>query len=213
MAGGWAVQRLCYFKWVSSDPLHRLTAAEYLALERQSEHRSEYLDGEVYAMTGASRRHNLIVLNLAAALHGQLKGRPCEVYANDMRVHVAATGLFTYPDVAAVCGEPRFADAALDTLLNPILLIEVLSPSTEAYDRGKKFAHYRTLGSLAELVLVAQDEIRVERYTRQEDGRWLLSEASRGDSLALPSISCEIPLSEIYERVTPPGDMSSPHVP
>lgn len=187
---------------MSSEPLHRLTVADYLTQERHAEHRSEFLDGEVYAMTGASRRHNLIVLNIAAALHGQLKGRPCEVYASDLRVHVSPTGLFTYPDVTVVCGEPRFEDALLDTLLNPTLLFEVLSPSTEAYDRGKKFMHYRTLDSLAELVLVAQDEARVERFTRQGDGRWLLSEAEGPSGvLSLPAIGCEIPLPEIYDRV------------
>jgi Uma2 family endonuclease len=187
---------------MSVEPHRRVSIETYLAAERQAETKSEYLDGEVFAMSGASRRHNLIALNVAASVHGQLRGRACEAYAGDMRVHVPATGLYTYPDVTVVCGEPRFDDSELDTLLNPTLVIEVLSPSTEGYDRGKKFVYYRTLESLREYVLVAQDEIRVELFTRQGDGHWLLSEAGRVDeTISLASIGCELRLADVYERV------------
>ena len=121
----------------------RFTAQEYLALERKSETRNEYYNGEIFAMAGASREHNLIVGNLLRDIGNQLEDRPCESYPSDMRVSIEATGLYTYPDVAVVCGEPRFQDREVDTLLNPTVIIEVLSPSTEAYDRGVKFRHYR----------------------------------------------------------------------
>jgi len=185
-----------------AEPRHRLSAEEYLAFERQSEERHEYLDGEVFAMTGASLRHNRIIWNLVGTLAPQLRGRPCEAFIADMRIQVAATGLYTYPDLVVVCGEPRLADAYLDTLLNPTLIVEVLSPSTEATDRGRKFAHYRTLESLAEVVLVAQERVQVERYSRQPEGGWLLFEANRlEDRLLLPAIGCELPLADLYETV------------
>jgi Uma2 family endonuclease len=188
---------------MSDEPHRRVSVTDYLATERRAETKSEYLDGGVFAMSGASRRHNLIALNAAASVHGQLKGHPCETYAGDMRVHIPAAGLYTYPDVTVVCGEPRFDDSELDTLLNPTLLIEVLSPTTEGYDRGKKFAHYRTFDSLQEYVLVAQEEVRVELFARQVDGHWLLSEASRLDaSISLASIGCELRLADVYERVS-----------
>jgi Uma2 family endonuclease len=187
---------------MSVEPHRRLSPQEYLAAERQAEVRSEYLGGDVFAMSGASRRHNLIVVNVAASLHGQLKGRACETYAGDMRIHIPATGLYTYPDVAVVCGDPRFEDSELDTLLNPTVLIEVLSPTTEGYDRGKKFAHYRTLESLREYVLVSQEEVRVELFTRQHEGHWLLSEASRlEEAVPLAAIGCELRLADAYDRV------------
>src|SRR5437868_8492820 len=141
---------------MSSQPKTLLTPEEYLAIERKAEYRSEYLNGEMFAMTGASRKHNLIALNIAGELRQQLKSKPCEAYVNDMRVRIPATDLYTYPDVTVVCGDPEFEDAFIDTLLNPTLLIEVLSESTESYDRGKKFGYYRTIQSLAEYLLVAQ---------------------------------------------------------
>ena len=181
---------------------HHVTPEEYLAFERESPEKHEYLDGEVLALGGASERHNLLVTNVVRELSTQLKGRPCRVYANDMRVKVDDTGLYTYPDVVALCGEPRFDDPRRDTLLNPSAVLEVLSGSTEGYDRGEKFAHYRKLASLQEYVLISQGRLRVECYTRQEDGRWLLSEASRlEDEVALPSIGCRLVLAEIYDKV------------
>ena len=187
---------------MSAEPHRRVSLEDYLAAERLAETKSEYLNGEVFAMSGASREHNLIVWNLAGALHPQLRGRICEAYVGDMRVHIPATGLYTYPDLAVVCGEPRFEDGELDTLLNPTVLIEVLSPTTEGYDRGRKAAHYRTLDSLREYLLVSQEEVRVELFTRQEDGHWLLSEASRlEETVSLGSIGCALLLADVYERV------------
>ena len=182
------------------QPLY--TPAEYLALERKAPTKSEYLNGQIYAMSGASEAHNLITLNIAAEIRSQLRGRRCRVYANDMRVKVSGTGMYTYPDVAAVCGEPHLEDSHVDTLVNPTAIVEVLSPSTEAYDRGEKFAHYRRLDSLMEYVLIAQDKVRVEHYARQGDG-WLFSEVSNLDGvLRLASIDCAVVLRDIYENVT-----------
>jgi Uma2 family endonuclease len=179
----------------------RYTPQEYLAFERKSPIKHEYRDGSVVAMAGASREHNLITGNLGCRLNTQLRDRPCEVYMCAMRVLVSWTGLYTYPDVVAVCGAPRFEDSEVDTLLNPNVIIEVLSETTEAYDRGKKFGHYRRLESLQEYVLVAQDEVRVERYTRQGD-EWILTElSSLEDTLRLESIGCTVSLREIYAKV------------
>src|SRR5436190_16681809 len=154
---------------VSTQPKTRITPQEYLELERKAATKSEYLDGEMFAMSGVLREHSIIVINITSELNSQFVERPCEVHGPDMRVKVSATGLYTYPDVAAVCGEPAFEDAHVDTLTNPQLIIEVLSDSTESYDRGKKFAHYRTIDSLREYVLVSQTECRIERFLRQDD--------------------------------------------
>ena len=187
---------------MSLQPRPHLTAQEYLEWERQQETRHEYFDGEVYAMTGASRKHNLLCLNIAAGLHAQLRGKPCEVYTNDMRVKVAETGMYTYPDIVAACGEPQFEDAAVDTLLNPVVIIEVLSDSTEQYDRGVKFLHYRTLPSLRHYLLVTQIECRVEHYVREANNRWLLTEyRSLDETIDLAAVDCRLRLREIYERV------------
>ena len=153
------------------------TPEEYLALERKASCKSEYVNGQIIAMTRASRIHNLIAGNFYRDASQQLRGRPCEAYISDMRVKVRHTGLYTYPDVVVVCGETRFEDVDNDTLLNPTVIVEVLSASTEAYDRGEKFAHYRRLESLQEYVLVAQDKVRMEHYA-QQGAQWLLSEAS-----------------------------------
>jgi Uma2 family endonuclease len=179
-----------------------VTPEEYLAFERAAEHKSEYLDGEIFAMTGASREHNLITLNVASELRSQLKGRDCEVYPSDMRVRIPSANVYTYPDVVVVCGGPKFEDAALDTLLNPTLLVEVLSKSTENYDRTVKFAYYRSVESLAEYLLVAQDACRVEHYARQADGRWSVEDHASPDSpITLASIGCALRLTDVYERV------------
>ncbi len=187
---------------MSSQAQLRYTPAEYLALERSAEERSEYLDGEIFAMAGASRRHNLICLNVGAELRAQLRERPCEVYVNDMRVRIVATGLYTYPDGVVVCGEPTFEDAEVDTLLNPTLLVEVLSKSTADYDRGGKFEHYRTIESLREYVSVAQDKAQVVHYVRQDDNSWLLTEISGLEGrVKLPSIDAELIMAEVYAKV------------
>jgi Uma2 family endonuclease len=181
----------------------RLTPEEYLALERAAETRSEFFNGVMFAMAGASEEHVLIVVNVAGELRAQLRGRPCRTYSTDMRVKVSETGLYTYPDVVVVCGEPQFDDEHRDTLLNPTAIIEVLSPSTEAYDRGEKFAHYQRRASLHEYVLIAQDRYRVEHYVRQPDGQWLYSETRGLDgTLHLPSIGCDLALAEVYDKVT-----------
>lgn len=179
------------------------TPEEYFALERNAEFKSEYLDGRIVAMTGATVAHITITGNVHAGLHQRLRGGPCRTFMGDMRVQVGAGRRYTYPDVSAVCGEPRFIDGTLDTLTNPALIVEVLSPSTEAYDRGEKFLHYRGIDSLAEYVLVAQDRVLVERFVRAGEF-WTLSTLSDLDaSLELTSVGCEIPLRDIYENVGP----------
>ncbi|MCY2988676.1 MAG: Uma2 family endonuclease [Planctomycetota bacterium] len=187
---------------MSAVPTPYLTPQEYLVRERRAETKSEYLRGEVFAMSGASREHNLIAANTARQLGNQLRDRKCEVYQSDMRVKVGPTGLYTYPDVTVVCGAPEFEDAEVDTLLNPKVLVEVLSPSTADYDRGRKFTHYRRLPSLQEYVLISQDRPLVEHYVRQGRDEWLLTEQSSLEGiLVLPSIQCQLPLSEIYLKV------------
>lgn len=174
---------------------------DYLALERQADYKSEYVNGQIVAMAGASRQHNLIAGNLYREVSQQSRGRPCEAYISDMRVKVSRTGLYTYPDVVVVCGEISFEDTSHDTLLNPLVIVEVLSASTEAYDRGEKFAHYRRLESLQEYLLVAQDKVRLEHYVRQ-GAQWVLSEISAlHDTLHLPSIGCDIELQALYDKV------------
>jgi Uma2 family endonuclease len=186
---------------MATDPHPRLTIPEYLAFERQSELRHEYLDGEVFAMTGASRAHNLIAGNIFREIGNQLRRRPCEAYMEGMRVRTPA-GLFTYPDVVVVCGEPRFDDSELDTLLNPTLIVEVLSPSTEAYDRGKKARQYESIPSLQEYVLVAQSRIRVEQWSRDGGDSWRQREIDQlSEGLDLQSIRCKLLLGDVYERV------------
>ena len=191
---------------MSLQPKPRLTPEEYLALERKAEYKSEYLAGEMFAMAGASERHVSIVANVMYLLAGQLKGRPCKAYASDMRVRVSPTGLYTYPDVVVVCGQPQFADEQQDTLLNPMLIVEVLSESTKDYDQGEKFEHYRTLASLSEYVPIAQDKYHIEHFVRQPDNRWLLSETNLlEDTIHLPSIACDLALAEVYDKVEMPA--------
>ena len=186
---------------MSSPKPSLLTPGEYLELERKAEFRSEYIAGRMYAMTGASRRHGLIAGNFFRELSSQLRTRACEAYMNDLRVKVSPTGMYTYPDIVAVCGEVLLEDTHFDTLLNPTVIVEVLSESTEAYDRGEKFAHYRRLDTLREYVLVAQDKIRVEHF-RREGEEWILSEVSGADAtLHLASIDCHISVAAIYEKV------------
>ncbi len=161
---------------MSAAPQPRLTAQQYLALERQAETKSEYSRGEMFAMAGASREHNLIAGNVNRELGEQLRERECEVYQADMRVKIGPTGLYTYPDVTVVCGEPEFEDAEVDTLLNPKVLVKVLPPSTADYDCGGKFTHYRRLPSLQQYVLISQDRPLVEHYVRQGKDEWLLTD-------------------------------------
>src|SRR5437867_3981755 len=182
-----------------------MTPEQYLEIERKAEYKSEYFGGEMFAMSGASREHNILSTTLSGLLFQQLGGRPCDLYANDMRVRVAQTGLYTYPDVIVVCGQPQFTDEIVDTLVNPTFLAEVLSPSTEAYDCGREFEHYRPVESLSEYLLVAQDRMHADLFTRLPDSRWLLMEASRAeDVLELRSIACRISMADLYGRVTLP---------
>ncbi len=192
---------------MSSQLKTYFTPEEYLATERCSETKSEYFNGQIFAMTGASLRHNLVAGNIFASLHAQLRDRPCQVFPSDMRLMVRATGLYTYPDVTVVCGEPLLADDEYkDTLLNPLVLVEVLSKSTAGYDRGEKFEHYRQIESLAEYLLAAQDKHHVEHFVRQPDNQWLLSETNnRQVTIHLPSINCSLKLSDIYDKVTIDG--------
>lgn len=173
----------------------------YLAFERAAQGKHEYWHGEVFAMAGASRRHNLLVANLVRMLGNALLDRSCEVYPSDMRVANATRDVFTYPDVTVVCGEPTFADDGPDTLLDPLVVVEVLSESTEAYDRGKKFEHYRSIPSVRHYMLVAQDQPMVELYTRQGDGTWSLSDRRLGDTVGLTALGCELAVSELYRKV------------
>lgn len=187
---------------MSTQPIPRYTPEQYLAMERAAETKHEYFDGEIFAMSGASRSHVLIAGNLAAALLGQLRDRPCNVYPLDMRVRVSPTGLYTYPDVIVVCGDEQFADDREDTLLNPTVIFEVLSPSTESYDRGRKFRHYRTLDSLREYVLVSQEEPRIEQYARQPGDEWLLHDAAGLDAeLTLRSVDVTLRLADVFNKI------------
>ena len=189
---------------MSSQTTPTYSPQEYLAIERDAQEKHEYLNGEIFALAGASEKHNLITINIAASIHAQLKGTSCRVYSSDMRLRVSATGLYTYPDVVALCGDAHFDDEQRDTLLNPSLIIEVISKSTEGYDRGEKFAHYRRLESLKEYLLVSQDRYRVEHYVRQPDNQWLMSELSKLEaSIELPSINCSLLLSDVYDRIEP----------
>lgn len=177
------------------------TPEEYLIKERYADFKSEYRNGDIVAMPGASRQHNLITVNISSGLHIQLLDRPCEVYTNDMRVKVSDTGLYTYPDVVVVCDEPHFEDNNFDTLLNPTVIVEVLSPSTETYDRNEKFTSYQTLVSLQEYVLVSQNNRNVEQYLRKGE-KWSLSVfRSVEDVMQLASIECKLALRAIYAKV------------
>ena len=178
-----------------------ITPQEYIALERKAAYKSEYLNGHIIAMAGASSKHNLIVGDIFYALYPQLIGRGCDIFTNDMRVRPSADDAYFYPDVVVVCGQQAFEDDGLDTLLNPIVIVEVLSPSTGAYDRGEKFRRYQQLASLKEYVLVSQDKVWIEHH-RRHGAQWILSHyRTLEEVLLLPSIGCEVPLSDIYARV------------
>lgn len=185
-----------------AEPKRKWTPEDYLAYDRETEEKFEYFGGEIFAMSGASRKHNLVNGNAFAALRPQVLGRGCEIYTNDMRVGIPETGLYTYPDIVVACGDPQFEDDSEDTLLNPVLIVEVLSPSTEGYDHGKKFAHYRTLPSLQVYLMVAQDKVHVELYERQEEERWVLSETRDIDrTLELLAIRAKLALKDVYGLV------------
>jgi Uma2 family endonuclease len=194
---------------MSSQPTSFITPERYLEIERLAEFKSEYLAGEMFAMSGAREPHLLISYNLTGEFRTLFRQRPCRAYASDMRVRVNATGLYTYPDLSVVCGEPQFLDSQRDTLLNPGLIVEILSPSTEAYDRGRKFEHYRSIPSLNEYLLLASERIGAELFTRQPDGRWLLTTTSSAEGIIhLQSVDCTIAISGLYEKVLFPESPS-----
>ena len=196
---------------MSSLPKSYLTPEQYLEIERKAEFKSEYYQGEMYAMSGGRHAHNRLAFNLIGLIGAQIRHGSCQGYTSDMRVHIPSTGLYTYPDVTVVCGEPQFADDTRDTLLNPNLVVEVLSPSTEAYDRGRKFEHYRSVASVNEYLLVSSDRVSAELFTRQEGDGWLLTAAGRlEDSLELKTIGCRIVLADVYEKVELQADTLIP---
>ncbi|TVQ94892.1 MAG: Uma2 family endonuclease [Chromatiaceae bacterium] len=188
---------------MTAQPIARLTFDDWLAGERAArEQRSEYCAGEVFAMTGASEAHNLIVANLLRDLGNQLRDKPCRVYPSDMKVHIAAADVGAYPDVMVICGERQFYDERQDVVSNPTLIVEVLSSSTEAYDRGDKFRHYRALPSLQAYLLLAQDRLQAELFVRQSDGSWNLTSFDQpSDKIALPAIAAGLILGAIYDKV------------
>jgi Uma2 family endonuclease len=194
----------------------RYSVEEYLALERKSEERHEYLDGEIYLMAGESPVHGTICTNLTVEIGSQLRGRPCQLWTKDSKVRsgpspksvYSTKGLYSYPDLVIVCGEPQFLDDHRDVLLNPKVIIEVLSPSTEAFDRGEKFRRYRTyLSSLTDYVVVGQNRPLVEHFARQEDGKWIIAATATEltDSVPLASIDCTLRLSDVYDRIVFPA--------
>ena len=185
-----------------AKPVHRLTEIEYLDLERSLESKNEFFDGTMFAMLGGTPLHSQIATNLAAEFRNHFKGKRCVPYNSDLRLKVEATGLFTYPDLSVVCGPLQFAPGTDHTVVNPTLIIEVLSDSTEAYDRGKKFENYRQMPALREYLLVSQKEPRIEQFVRQENEQWLLREAAGWEAtLALPSLEIKISLAEVFAGV------------
>jgi Uma2 family endonuclease len=196
---------------MASNPVHRLTEEQYLAIEREAAFKSEFLNGEMFAMAGTSMQHSRIQTNLLVELSNRFRGGACEAFGSDFRVRVSS-GMYTYPDVTVVCGKPILADAHQDILLNPSVIFEVLSSSTESYDRGLKFQQYRTIESLKDYILVNQNRVLIEQFIRQADNTWTLRDYQQpGEELKIDSIGVRIPLALIYERVelTPPDSQSS----
>ena len=184
-----------------------LTPEEYLAFERKATMKHEYVNGQIIAMSGASFAHTFITANTANQLYNQLIDSECRVVTSDMRVKAIQTESFFYPDVVVVCGEPLAEDDVFDTLLNPTVIVEVLSPSTEAYDRGEKFEHYQQIASLKEYILISQDKIDVEHYYRRQETKWLRAELPGPEAvLSLSSIDCELRLQDVYRRVEVASD-------
>jgi len=197
-----------------ASPQTRITPEQYLEMERAAEFRSEFYNGYVYAMAGASLPHGIITGNFVRAFANQLEKRPCLVVPTDLKIRVSPQGLHAYPDVVVVCGEPKLVDRRNDILLNPTVIVEVLSPSTEAYDRGFKFHQYQLVESLQEYGLVSQTEARVEIFRRQPNGEWLLAESLGLDAVCqFKSIACEILLSAIYLKVNFDAAPSAPKTP
>ena len=196
---------------MTAQPKRYTTEQEYVVFERASTTKHEYYAGEVFAMAGGTIRHNIIATNTVALLHSQLRGTPCRALNSDMRVKVLATGLQTYPDVTVICGQPLFLDTSQDVIVNPTIIIEVLSPSTEAYDRGLKSQNYRMIETLREYFLVSQDKHHIEHYIRQDNGQWVFNEASDSDArMSIPTINAELIFTEIYDGVDISGEDPAP---
>jgi Uma2 family endonuclease len=190
---------------VASNAITKLTEEQYLAIDRAAEIRSELLDGEMIAMSGGSLRHARLQQNLSAALDAPVRAAGCEVFGSDFRVRVSRR-MYAYPDISVVCGKALLADERQDILLNPVVIFEVLSPSTEKYDRGVKFLQYRTIESLRDYILVSQDSVLIEHYTRGDANTWTLRDhQALEQELKIDSIAVSLPLSRIYDRVELPG--------
>jgi Uma2 family endonuclease len=190
---------------MASHSVTKLTEEQYLALDRAAEFKSEYIGGEMFAMSGGSMQHARLQKNITGELYNALSAGKCEPFGSDFRVRVSSR-MYTYPDVSVVCGEPLLADDHQDVLLNPVAIFEVLSPSTETYDRGTKLQRYRTIPTLQDYILVNQTEIRIEQYTRQENNLWILRDYQTLDEeLIVKSIAVWLPLSRIYNRVEFPA--------
>ena len=187
---------------MSTLPTSHLTPEEYLAIERQAERKSEYWNGEMFLMAGASEAHGLIAGNAATDLHRQFRSRPCTVFISDMRVCVDRMKMYAYPDVVAICGEREYLGGRPDTLLNPTLIVEVLSPSTEGYDRGLKFQYYRAIESLQEYLLISSDRIHADLFIRQPGGQWAVTEASSlEETIELRSVGATLKMVDLYDKV------------
>ena len=197
---------------MAAQAILTMTSEEYLAFERASQTRHELINGVVYAMAGGSERHASIISNLSLSIGASVRPKGCRHYTSDMRVKVDESGAYTYPDFVLVCGKPVLEDSRGDSLLNPILIVEVLSPSTAAYDRGAKFAHYRLIESLRTYLVVEQESVFVDRYDRREDGVWTLtSYGKREEILELPSVGVAVPLAEVYRDIdVPDGPLGMP---
>lgn len=187
---------------MAAQPRTGMSVEEYLAFERASAEKHEYRDGEIVALIGASYRHNAIVGNVFTSLRTRLRDSSCRVNFSDLRVQIPGERFYTYPDLTVVCGPPRFSDDRQDTLLNPQIIIEVISLPTQGYDHGEQFRHYRSIESLREYVLIEQESQRIEHFVRQANDLWLFSDTIGTDAtLILPTLDCAIPLAEIYEDV------------
>jgi Uma2 family endonuclease len=189
------------FGMAQKAPQAKVSPEEYLALERSSEVKHEYAGGEVFAMSGGTREHSLIAANVVGELRGALRARPCEAHASDLRIKNVTMGRYVYPDASVVCGQPLFEDEHRDTLLNPTAVFEVLSDSSESYDRGGKFALYRGIPSIADYILLSQKQVEAEHFRRQPDGTWLLRVLGPGERLQIASIGCDLAVDELYLKV------------
>lgn len=185
----------------------RMTEEEYLALERASQERHEYADGEIFAMAGGTLEHSNIAANIIRRIGEALSDQKCRVQSSDMRIYIPASGRYVYPDASVLCGRAEFKDDKRDTLLNPRVIVEVLSPSSEAYDRGSKFAQYRSILSVVHYVIAAHDTARIEVFTRQDDGAWVLRTYGLGEGAALPAIGISLDVSQVYANIFESGPL------